>query len=106
MIDRRPDWKAFAGPPTADYAAAAKRPWQRSEPTITHLPSPPEPPKAEVTLQRIPAVLQASQQRESQPAAAAQSSTASQADGHARKTRQQPPERDLCHAIFDRRFTR
>jgi hypothetical protein len=53
----------------SDVRSAARRlpPWELPVPKIEYLPSPPEPPNSEVTLERILAVLQSARQRESQP---------------------------------------
>jgi hypothetical protein len=81
------DWKSLAILSGPDVAAAARRlpPYKPSEPVVTHLPPGDEPPAAEITLERILAVLQAAQQRSQQPEPATQPSTASQTDSQTRK---------------------
>jgi hypothetical protein len=85
-VTRPRDWKAGAELAPPDYGRHEREhgPFKLSEPVVTRMPPRDEPPAAEITLERILAVLQSAQQRESQPEPAAQSSTASQSDGQPR----------------------
>lgn len=75
----RADWKSCAELAPADYAAGAKRaPYVPREPVVTRMPPRVEPPSITITAEAILRLLQAAQQRESQPEPASRQATASQ----------------------------